>query len=85
MTTSVSYPSRINCVRHCNQYWLVVFFPLDDHARGIHLGNSITAHGEGAKIQGIYCQHVQHPRLLWGYRYGVHGQNFVRVILISQA
>ena len=49
------------------------------------LGHSIRAHGEGAEIEGVHCQHMQYPRLLRGARDRIDGQNLVRIIFIRPA
>ena len=81
----ISYPSGIYRVGDCDQNWLVVVFAHEDHARGMPLRHSIRAHGEGAEIEGVHCQHVQYPRLLRGTRDSIDGQKFVRIIFIREA
>ena len=81
----LSYPSRIYRVGDCDEHWLVVLFAREDHACWMHLRHSIRAHGEGAEIERVHCQHVQYPRLLRGDGGGVNGQNLVSIILINQA
>lgn len=51
----------------------------------MHLRHLIRAHGEGAEIEGVHCQHMQDPRLLRGGVDSVDGQNFVSIAFISQA
>lgn len=51
----------------------------------MHLRHSIQAHGEGAEIESVHGQHVQYPGLLRGGRNSINGQNFISIILISQA